>query len=310
MKSMRLMSFSLVFFLIATAFNHPPKDIKLEYKFKVGDVYEWTQVTKQTIKQTIGGGEMVIDMAVDGVMRLKVTELTPNGAKVETSFPKVKMVTKSPMGEVALDSDGPQDNAQNKMMKAMTVNSVFVFMTKAGAVEKVEGTEKLFSGLSELGLDEAALAQAKQTMEQMLGEKSIKANIEMAMVRYPAEKVKVGDTWKSSTEAAMNFPMVYDNTSSLINIEGTTASIDSDANISTTDKEKVISLNGFKAKSDLSGRQMSKSKINVSTGWPSELKVLSEIKGKMVLLAGGPIPEDMDVPMEITSESTFTIAKK
>ena len=108
----------------------------------------------------------------------------------------------------------------------------------------------------------------------------------------------------------MNFPMVYDNTSSLINIEGTTASIDSDANISTTDKEKVISLNGFKAKSDLSGRQMSKSKINVSTGWPSELKVLSEIKGKMVLLAGGPIPEDMDVPMEITSESTFTIAKK
>jgi hypothetical protein len=66
----------------------------------------------------------------------------------------------------------------------------------------------------------------------------------------------------------------------------------------------------MKTKSDLSGRQMTKSKVDIKTGWPVELKALSEIKGTMILLAGGPIPEDMTVPMEITSESTFTIVKK
>jgi len=37
---------------------------------------------------------------------------------------------------------------------------------------------------------------------------------------------------------------------------------------------------------------------------------MSELKGKMILLAGGPIPEDMDIPMEIFSENSFTMKKK
>jgi hypothetical protein len=79
----------------------------------------------------------------------------------------------------------------------------------------------------------------------------------------------------------------------------------------TTDKEKTINLpGGIKAKSDLAGRQASKSTVDVKTGWPTTLEVLAEIKGKMTLLAGGMIPEDMDVPMEILSESSFTITKK
>ena len=55
---------------------------------------------------------------------------------------------------------------------------------------------------------------------------------------------------------------------------------------------------------------MTKAKVNVKTGWPSEINALSEIKGDLTLLAGGPIPEDMKVPMVITSESTFKVVKK
>ena len=67
---------------------------------------------------------------------------------------------------------------------------------------------------------------------------------------------------------------------------------------------------GLKAKTALSGKQAMKSKIDVKSGWPTKMDVLSELKGTMTLLAGGMIPEDMDVPMEILSETSYTITKK
>jgi hypothetical protein len=66
----------------------------------------------------------------------------------------------------------------------------------------------------------------------------------------------------------------------------------------------------MKAKMDLQGKQATKNTINAKTGWPNTVETLSELKGKMILLAGGPIPEDMEVPMEIVTESKTTITKK
>src|SRR5262245_47277834 len=139
MKSIRF----VVLFLIASSFTtNPAKPLKLQYTFAVGDNYEMTQVSKQNIKQTIPGmGEMVIDMNLEGVMNLKVVELTASGAKLETTYAKVKVTTKSPMGDVVMDSEGPADNMQNKMVKSMTGKPIFIFMNKRGAVEKVENSE-------------------------------------------------------------------------------------------------------------------------------------------------------------------------
>jgi hypothetical protein len=67
--------------------------------------------------------------------------------------------------------------------------------------------------------------------------------------------------------------------------------------------------NGIKAKTNLSGKQSTKSKVDTKNGWPTETKVLSEIKGTLTLLAGGVFPSDMEVPMEIVTESTFLITK-
>lgn len=308
MKSLRF----IALFLIATAFTfEPAKPLKLQYTFAVGDNYQLTQSSKQNIKQNIPGmGEMVIDVVLDGVMNLKVAELTPTGAKLETTYTSIKMNTKSPMGDVVMDSEGPADNMQNKMIKALTGRAIFVFLDKQGKVEKVENTENLYSGLSELGLDEAGVAAAKQAMQQALGESSLKASIEMVLNSYPETAVKVGDTWKSSIGSAMSFPVKTDNVWTLSKVEGNVANIDGEGTVITTDKEKITPVNGMKAKADLNGRQAMKSVVDVKTGWPTEVKTLSEIKGTLTLLAGGMIPEDMAIPMEINSESTFTIVKK
>ena len=311
MKSTRFVLLILIGSIASSFTTNPAKPLKLQYTFAVGDHYELTQTSKQSIKQTIPGmGEMVIDVALEGVMNLKVVELTATGAKIETTYAKMKVLTKSPMGDVTMDSEGPADNMQNKMVKSMTGKSIFIFMNKRGTVEKVENAENLYSGLTELGLDEAGLAQAKQTMQQSLGESALKGSIEMVLNSYPETALKVGDTWKNSIASPSSFAMNSEIVSTLSKLEGTTANIDTDGTIATVDKEKVLPINGMKAKADLSGRQMMKSAVNVKTGWPTEVKTISEIKGTLTLLAGGQIPEDMAIPMEISGEATYTIVKK
>ena len=304
MKALRL----VVLVFIACAFTNPAKEVKLEYIFKVGDVHEWIQTTKQTITQSVpGAGEMSVYVSLDGAMQLKVVALTPTGAKVETTYSKIKMLMKMPMGDVTMDSEGGDDTIQNKLMKTMTKKPFYIFMNKQGIIEKVEGTENLYSGVSELGMEPAAADQAKQSLQQAMSEQSIKASIEMSLMQYPTAKVKTGDTWKNTISTALNFPMQINNTWTFEKLEGTVASIVSDGVIVTIDKDKPTTINGMQAKVDLGGRQMTKGTVDLKSGWPSKMEVLSEIKGKMTLLAGGMVPQDMDVPMEILSESTFTI---
>ena len=62
MKSLRLVF--PVFVLLA--FSFPPADVKLQYEFKVGDEYLWSQSTKQTVKQSIMGMDQTMTNDISG----------------------------------------------------------------------------------------------------------------------------------------------------------------------------------------------------------------------------------------------------
>lgn len=308
MKFIQFASCALVVF--AFGFTQVLKDVKLEYTFNVGDSFQMDQDSKQTITQEIMGmGEVVVNVSIGGGMSFKVVERTPTGAKLEVAYTSLKMITKSPMGDQIMDSEST-DAEQSKMMKALTNKPFFIYMNKRGKIEKAENIDNLYSGFKDLGFDDATLENVKKAMQQTLGENAIKASLQMAFVTYPEKPLAVGGSWKDVLSGGMNFPLNIENTWKLSAIDGGVASLEADGNVVTTDKEKEFSVNGMKAKSDLSGQQAMKSKVNTTTGWPTELKVLSEIKGNMTLLAGGMLPTDMEVPMQISTESTFTIKKK
>ena len=192
------------------------------------------------------------------------------------------------------------------MNKPFTVTA-----NKFGEIVNVEGAENLWSDMSSINLDDRDAATAKQTLEQFMDNSALKSNIEQAMVRYYESKVKEGDKWNSMTELPMDFPIKVDNSWSLISLSGGTAKVNADGIFTTTDKERTIELpNGIKAKVDLNGAQQLKSTVNVKTGWATDLLIHSELKGRMILLAGGMLPENMDVPMEIVTDTSYKIAKK
>jgi len=308
MKFQHVLAFLLVF---SFAFVPPKKKPKLEYTYKVGDLYELNQLSKQNIKQEIPGmGEITVDVNVEGSMSFKIVEVTASGGKIETAYTNLKMVTKSPQGDMVMDSQGSDESMQNKVIKVLINKPFMVYMNKLGVVEKVENLDNLYSGFSSLGFDEATASQMMQTIKQSFGEGTIKSSLEMALPNYPEKGAAIGATWNSTTESAVAFPIKTDNAWKFVKVDDQGAHLESDGAISTPDVEKITMLNGMKAKTNLTGRQMTKAKVDLKTGWPTDISVLSEIKGDLTLLAGGPIPEDMKVPMVITTESAFKIVKK
>ena len=291
----------------------PVADVTLQYKFKAGEEYEYGQLSKQNAVQTLPGmGEMKMDGTLGGTMLLKIKSVDSNGsARIESQYSKLKMVTNSFIMSMSMDSEGSQEEDGNKIIKSLTGKTFFFTLTKTGSVENVEGVENLYSGLGSLGLDEDVLTKTRKALQQTINDKSIKTLLENGLVSYPEKPVKAGDKWNTSSVQAVNFPMRIDNTWSLLTADGNSANISCEGSLTTIDKEKVNNLvNGMKTKSDLNGTQKTNSQIDLKSGWPKEVKILSDIKGKMILLAGGLIPQDMEVPMTVKIETNYTIVKK
>jgi hypothetical protein len=305
----------LILLFVATAFTYPAKDLKLEYALKVGDQYTMTQVIHQTIKQVYPGmGDVNIDVDINSTLNFKVAELTATGAKFEVQFQKLKTLTKVPMGmgDVGMDSESTEDNAQNKTAKSMMNKTFYMNLSKFGVVESVEGTDNLFTDFGNLGLDDATLTAMKQQLQQFMSNENQKSSFSSAFIVYAGKKVKASETWSTTSAGlAMAFTTKIDNTMTLKSYDATKAAVAIDGTIASVDKDKVVSLpNGIKSMLNVTGRQALAGSVNVKTGWPTEIKGVVETKGTMTLLAGGMIPQDMEIPVEILDERQFTLTKK
>src|SRR5688572_1149811 len=94
------------FVAIAFGFSLRPNAVKLEYVFNLGDEYVMSQSTKQVLRQTIMGTEQKGENEYSGDMKLKIKELTGDGAKIEMQFIKLKSKSVTVLGEVLMDSEG------------------------------------------------------------------------------------------------------------------------------------------------------------------------------------------------------------
>jgi hypothetical protein len=309
-----MMKLKTVFFLVAAAvmaFTLPPADVKLQYHFKAGDQYNWSQDTKQKLKQSVAGMEQESENLYQGDYVLKVVEVKDGVAKLEASFTRLKTSSKSLMGENNMDSEGPSDKMENKIFQSMLNKPFFIYLSNSGAVEKIEGAQNLWSGFEALEVDAARKKLIRETLQMMLGEEALKSSFQSSFIPYPDKKVGQGDKWTSSQDVVMNFVMSIESNWNVVSIASGVADVSGEGVYKTTDKEKILNLpGGMKAKSDLGGRQAVKTKVDVKTGWPSKQEILVELKGTMLLLAGGMIPQDMEIPTEIVSETTYLVTKK
>lgn len=310
---MKKILFLSVLFVGSSFFATAQKEYKLQYSFKKGDTYEWSQST--SVKQHIAGVgfDQNIELMVKANALMKVVELTPKGAKFEMEYTKLSSSNNSPQGNIQMDSEGDTaKNFPNKIMQAMKGKKFNFSLTKDGTVESIQNEENLWAGLTMAnGFKEAQVAQYKQGLQNSFGKSSIIGSLEIVMVKYPEHKIKVGLNWNSKNETGAPIPLKTDNVWTLESAEDPAAVVVGDGQIATTDTTKVITLpQGFRATTNFKGRRVVKSHVNLVTGWPETSKAYAEQKGFMVLLAGGQIPDDMKMDMEVKVDSEYTIKKK
>ena len=302
--------FAFAVILLTCAFSNPPKELQLRYQFKKGETFEWAQTSAITQHIVVAGQDQNVETGVKATMLMKTMEVKAGTAKFEIEYSSIVMKMKTQMGDMSMDSEGDTSKVFNKIMAALKGKKFNFTLTKNGVVESVDNIENLWSGLSKLSQD-PVVAQMTGQIEKSFGKASFKRSIESGFVYYPEQKLQTGSTWKRTSDIGMELPLQITNNWTLESVTEPTAVIVSDGEILTTDSTKVIQMYGqFKATSNLKGRQVTKSTISTSNGWPQTCKSYSEIKGKMMLLAGGQIPEDMPMQMEMTTETESTIKKK
>jgi len=295
---------------VLCAFTNPPKELQLKYVFKKGDSFELTQNVIQVQNIAVAGQEIKTEIGTKGALLMKTLEASSNNAKFEIEYTSISLKTKSTQGDVAMDSEGDTTNALNKMASKMKGRKFVFTLSKFGIVESVENIENLWSAIGTV--TDPLAAQMKAQLEKSMGKAAFKRSIENSFAYYPDQKVQAGSTWKQKVSAVNDvLPLQADNVWTLESVAEPTAVVVSDGVISTTDSTRVIPMMGaFKATANLKGRQVTKSTVSTTHGWPQTCKLYSELKGKMMLLAGGQIPEDMPMQMESTTEAEYVLKKK
>ncbi|MGC3948207.1 MAG: DUF6263 family protein [Chryseolinea sp.] len=288
------------------------KEVALAYNLKVGDRFELRQKTEQKIIQTIMGMDQTGNNAYDGTIEMKVVSVDADHIRLEAKMTHLKSHIKNFMNEMLVDSDGDAGESANKIIRGMMNREFYVTISRTGTVEKVEGVENLWAGIDKVDATEDEKKQLKSSMGQMINESSFRNGLGQAFIPYSTKPVQPGDQWATQNGIPASFPVVTDIKWLLESTTSSHAVVKGDGVFKTTDKDKVITLPGvdMKAKVDLGGDQKISATTTTRSGLPDKVGVDAKMSGVMLLLAGGLLPMDMEVPITIQTHTDFTFIRK
>lgn len=283
------------------------KDISLAYNLKVGDRFELRQKTDQKIVQTIMGMNQTGNNTYDGKIGMRVVSIDGSRIRIEAKMVHLKSHMKNFLNETNVDTEGDMSDASNKIVGAMMNRPFFVTISKSGTVEKVEEVENLWAGVDKLDVSDEEKSKVKATIGQMINESSFKNGLGQAFLTYAGKPVQPKETWTTQSGIPADFPVRSDNTWFVETATSSQAVVNGDGIFSTTDKEKMVALPGdLKARVNLSGNQKVNASATLKTGLPEKVTIDAKLSGIFLLLAGGLLPMDMEVPITIETHTDYT----
>jgi hypothetical protein len=286
-------------------------EIALAYNFKTGDTFSLQQKTEQVVKQTIMGMQQTGNNAYDGTIAFRVISTTDEGARLEARMVTLKSRMKNILNEVNMDSEGPADNSSSKILRAMMNRPFFVTISKFGTITKVEDVDNLWTGVNALDIADDEKQKVKTSIGQMINESSFRNGLGQAFLTYPSKPVQLQEKWLTNAGIPADFPVRSDNVWFVETMSAGNATIKGDGTFKTTDREKIVALPGdLKAKVNLAGSQHVTSTVTVRTGVPERVAIQSKLEGTLLLLAGGLLPMDVEVPIAIETQTTYSFVRK
>ena len=280
----------------------------LRYNLKVGEKYGLKQLTTQAIEQNISGMAQNITNTIGGDVTVTIKDKSGDVYTSEVVFESMLFKMESAMMNMSYDSKDATADASNPLKKTFDLIVGHKFQVKfddRGNIQEVKGFEDIANEIvSVFGDNPQQGEMMKKQLSGQFSDENMKHSLSSMFIVYPDEKVKVGSKWTSHTKLMQ--PVAINNTFNYsveaLNKEQITLSgVGSMATVEGQSMQQMGMTQHFDLKGDLSFS----ASINATTGWPTEIK-LNQILDGNVAIESPQMATPMEMPMKITSESTYS----
>lgn len=312
MQNVKVKGLGLAVVFAFVKFVAPPaKEFSLVYNVRKGDRIELHQKTEQEIVQKIMGMDQKGSNSYDGLIAMQVLSAGGSEIRLEAKLTRLKTHMQNFMNETLIDSDGSADVAANRIVQAMMNKPFYVTISTTGKIIKVEDVDTLWAGVDKLDISEDEKTRVKSAIGQMINESSFKNGLGQAFLTYAGKPVHLQEEWTTQGGIPAEFPVRSDNKWFVESATGTHAVVKGNGTFKTFDKDKVVTLPGdLKAKVNLAGSQEVVGSSLIKTGVPAQVVVDGSLSGTIMLLAGGLLPVDLEIPIAIKTHTEYSFLRK
>ncbi len=290
---MRRIVFACLFFLAGASLASA--QVKLTFNPAQGTKYEYLTEMAQTIKQNAMGQEIPMETEMTMVYLMDVKNKNAQETQTQFTYQDVSYIISSPMMKMGYDSKNPienpteMDNMLGKIFSNLIGKPFTVTVAPDGSVNSVTGMEAIAEGMAQaVATDGPIAAQMGASMKQQFSDASLKNSFEQSLKIYPANPVKVGDSWEA--EQTLSISGMNTTTKTKYTLKEIKKNIAIIAVESTLNMKPAAGMEG-----SLSGTQTGTMQVETKTGMPVSSEISQDIKGSIKT-------QGVDVLMEIYSK--------
>ena len=256
----------------------------------------------QNVEQDILGLDIPLKTVMKATYSMEILEKTAQEIHAQIIFREMEYTLSSSMLKMRYDSKNPvknptkMDKMLERMFDKMIDKPVMAVIAPDGSVKSVTGMDAIVEDMSRaVAADGPAAAQAGATMKQQFGDAAMKNTLEQSFKIYPANVVRIGDSWNSETAmiiANMNVDFKTLCILKEIGADNATVTVESDI--------KMSSDTDIKGK--LVGSQVGTIIIDDVTGLPLAINMSQNAKGFVIM-------QGINVPVKLTGKMKTTLEK-
>ncbi len=286
-----------VFFLTACSSSKP---LTLHMAVEKGANFNYEITTTNDLGFSVMGQDMSTTGQMVSDYNFLVREVQPSGVTdVDFKIQKMTLNQSVPMlGDVAYDSskkeedkDSPFNGLNGMIGKTMTAS-----FNRQGEVTNLEGVQQI---LGEVMDKMKSGGQAKQLIDNFIGEGAIKKSLNMLTGFSQGKPLKPGDSWNSKSEASGSMALLTEHTYTIRERKNGTTIIDVTGTAKTNSKAEPVEIQGMKISYDLSGPVTGIIIVDEKTGWAKTSDIQQNLSGKM-MMGGTPMGDmSLDAKMKI-----------
>jgi hypothetical protein len=274
--------------------------IELQLDLQEGAIYRIRFLTSQDLSQSFEGQSIDISQKVGFEYTYTVTGREPDGsAWVDVMYTRAVYEMDIPFGTESYDSaDPPGQIPEGAEGFAAIVGTGFAMKVASdGEILEIVGLEEMYEQMvSEMDLTDPELRQAFDlTFRDQFSEQAMKDQMGNLLFEFPEGSIGVGDSWTSTQESSVMFPVVAENTYTLLDFDESTALIEVRSEIRAGTDEGGMDADLFGIEFTIIGSQEGLIEVDLNTGLPNS-NVDQVLTGEMTLVVEG---EQITVPLNI-----------